>query len=196
MSASIPFTTETFRPLCIKGNDTTDAPTEFDLCAVGGPGRARLKSIIVATHGLAEGGAWTPDVQESVIKAFETGAAVFAEGVTAVRNLTAPAVLCKKRGLIADIPPGLDPTSQIPIKTGFEYSMICGFWPVLSYELALAVARISAQSEIDPRFFDWLSTLLESHTSPLGTVAPVPKRRARSGIAGSRTRRANAVPAT
>lgn len=195
MSASFKFGTETFRPLCLPGNSKAEErgekPTEFDLVAVGGASRARLKSLLIATSGLAATGNWTPEVQDAVIRAFETGPAVFAEGVTRIRELTAPAALCLKVGLLRELPAGLHPDSQVPITTGFEFAQIAGHWPILAYEIALAIARISDQADIDPRFFDWLSTSLGLPGTALGTVGRVESGRKRSGTAGKSTRTAS-----
>jgi hypothetical protein len=189
MSAAIPFSRETYRPLCIKGNATSESPTEFDLQAVGGASRARLKSIIIATSGLEHQGDWSPAVQEAVIKAFETGASVFAEGVTKIRGLTAPAALFQRVGLVVDLPKGLDPESQIPVTNGVEYSALCGYWPILSFELAMALARVSKQAEIDSRFFPYLWTSLGLPGIPPGTAPSATMPHDADATAGSRTRK-------
>jgi hypothetical protein len=187
MSAQIPFSKETFRPLCVKGNAKAEAPTEFDICAVGGANRARLKSIIIASSGLAQGGDWSPSVQDAVIKAFETGGGVFSAGVTSIRGLTAPAALFVTVGLLAELPKGVTPEAQIPITNGIEFAQLCGYWPILAFEVALAIARISGQAEIDPRFFVWLSTSLGMPEIPAGIAAPVERTRGRKGTAASKT---------
>jgi hypothetical protein len=186
MPATIPFSDETFRPICPLNNDKSEQPVEFDICAVGGPSRARLKSIILATTGLASTTGWTPEVQESVIKAFETGAAVFADGITAIRGLSAPAGLLRKVGLIQELPKGVSVQSQIPITNGFEYSRVCGYWPILSFEVACAIARISGQAEVDPRFFAWLSTSLKTPTIAPGVVESAASSNSGSAIAAKR----------
>jgi len=193
MSATIPFANETFRPLCIKDNATATDPVEFELVAVGGVSRARLKSMIVATEGLSDArGAWSPAMQDSVIKAFAEGPGVFVEGVRGIRGLRVPLSLAAHVGIISEIPAGADPASEMPIVSGFEFSRVAGFWPILAFEIAMALARLSGQAEIDPRFFDWLSTsagLMPAKRR--GTAGPVGSRRAGNGIAGSGT-----VPAT
>jgi hypothetical protein len=189
MSHTIPFTEETFKPLCVKGNDTAENPVEFELCAVGGAAKARLKSMIIATSGLADLGEWSEAVQRSVIAAFETGAGVFAEGVTAVRGLKVPAALALKIGLIAEIPKGLDRKSEVAVLTGLEFSRVCGYWPILSFEVAMAIARISGQADIDPRFFGWLSTSLVKPATPGGTAARAEGIPGGNGTAASPTPR-------
>lgn len=193
MAATIPFHRETFRPICIQGNDTADNPVEFKISAVGGQGRARIKSILVASEGMLGDAGWSPAVQEAVIKAFETGAPAFAEGVQEVRGLTVPAALAQKVGLLAPgkLPQGLDEASQVPILTGSEFAAISGYWPVLAFEVAMAIARVSGQAEIDPRFFAWLSTSLGMQPTARGTANNARQRRERSGTAGSRTRKAS-----
>lgn len=187
MSVVIPFAEETFRPLCVKGNHEADNPVEFDLCAVGGAAKARLKSIVIATSGLSDIGSWTEEVQRSVIAAFETGAGVFAEGVVAVRGLKVPMALALKVGLVAEIPRGLDRKSEFPITTGYEFARICGYWPIMSFELAMQLSRISGQADIDPRFFDWLSTSLVKPGSRPGIVGPVDATPGAPATAASRT---------
>lgn len=188
MSTAFQYGTETFRPLCILGNKDADKPTEFDICAVGGPSRARLKSIIVATSGLIQKGEWSPDVQAAVISGFQTGAPLFVEAVSAIRELTAPAALCVKVGLMRELPKGMDPNSQVPITTGVEFAALAGHWPVLAYELAMAIARVSNQADIDPRFFDWLLSSVGTPTSPRGIAAPVERTRKSTGTAGKSMR--------
>lgn len=187
MSAQIPFSSETFRPISIINNDKAENPVEFDICAVGGPARAALKSVIVATGGLAATGNWSPDVQDAVIAAFKNGGQAFVDGVTKVRGLTAPAALCVKVGLLAELPKGMDENTQIPITNGLEYSRVAGYWPMLSFEVGMALARISGQAEIDPRFFAWLSISLGLPASPPGTAKRAERKRAPKGTAGSRT---------
>jgi hypothetical protein len=187
MPYEIPFHRETFRPICIPDNQDSPAPVEFEISAVGGPGRARLKSIIVATSGLAQDREWSEAVQQSVIASFEHGAPVFAEAVEAIRNLTVPGALAQKVGLI---PAGTPPPPSVPITSGAQFARVCGYFPLLAFEVALAIARLCAQAEVDPRFFAWLST-----SSPVGTppTPPTTARAARArpagaGTAGSRTR--------
>lgn len=182
MPAAFVFDSETFRPLCVKD----DQKPEFDIVAVGGSARARLKSIVLATSGLAQSREWSPDVQDAVIKAFETGAPVFAEGVTAIRYLTAPAKMLKHVGMIREYAPGIEDTTEIPVTRGYEFSMLCGFWPVLAYEIAMAIAKVSKQADIDPRFFDWLSISLGLPVNQSGTAGRVESEPGKSATADSR----------
>ena len=81
--------------------------------------------------------------------------------------------------------------TPIPIKSGYDFSRVCTFWPILAFEVAMAIAKISGNAEIDPRFFAWLSTsaaTATSKTSPT-TAARAAKRRKRKGIAGAKIRR-------
>lgn len=192
MAATIPFTQETFRPLCIKQNDVTETPVEFEISAVGGANRARLKSIMVASEGLEMLSKWTPEIQASVIAAFATGSGVFVDGVDAIRNLYVPAILAKRLGLIPELPnvKDGDPIPDWPITTGSAFAIVCGHWPILSLEVALAIARLSGQAEIDPRFFVWLSTSLGTPGSPRGIAESAQPKSRRNGTAGFRTPRA------
>jgi hypothetical protein len=194
---TIPFTEETFRPLCVPGNDTAENPVEFDLSAVGGDNKARLKSILMATSGLtAEQREWTPQVQDSVIAAFRTGGPVFADAVSAVRGLNAPVALAVKVGLLQEIPKGLDRQSLFPITTGYQFSRVCGYYPVLALELAMEITRISKQAEIDTRFFSSLSPSPTTPATPRGTAARATRKRSGCATADSKTKTADHPPAT
>lgn len=196
MSHTIPFAEKTIRPLCVKGNEGAESPVEFDICAVGGAAKARLRSMILATSGLAEMGEWTDAVQKQVIASFENGAGVFIEGITEIRGLKVAAALALRVGILSEIPKGLDRKSDIPISTGFHFSKICGFWPILSFEIAMAIAEISGQAEIDPRFFGWLGTSLGRPAAPSGIAGPAAATRAANETAGSKTRRGRNLRST
>lgn len=191
MPSEIPFHESTYRPLCLKGNKDADHPVEFDINAVGGPSRARLKSIIMATAGLAQGMDWSPATQDSVIAAFQTGGPVFSDGVSAIRNLTAPAALCLKAGLLTELPPGTTRQSQIPIVTGREFAAICGYMPILAFEVAMEISKLCGRAEVDPAFFDSFGISLGLATSPIapGSAGSATSASAVSATAASRIRR-------
>ncbi len=188
MSVSIPFTQETYRPLCVTGNDTATDPVVFELQAVGGVNKARLKSMLIASAGLDEGAAWSPEVQEAVIKSFETGPGVFVEGVRRISGLTVPARMALAVGIMPSLD-GVDPETQIPIKSGYDFSKVSGFWPILAFEIACELSKISGQAEIDPRFFDSLFTSLGISRIPRGTAERVRRARKSAGTAAAKTRK-------
>lgn len=194
MPFEIPFHQETFTPLCIKDNLIAERPVTFEISSVGGPGRARLKSMIKATMGLEDDGkgTWTEENQDSVIACFKGGNVVFTEGVTRITQLTVPAKLARKVGL----KPARDETEAVAITTGEEFSLVCDYMPILAFEVAMAIAKVSEQGEIDPRFFGWFFTLPGMPVMPPGTAVRARKRRERSATAGSRTSTAATAPAT
>lgn len=197
MAHVIPFSFETFKPISIKGNLEDPKPVEFELEAVGGSDRARLRAIILASEGMTAGSAaWTPEVQAAVVAAFDTGAAAFRAGVRSVRNLSATAAHAVRVGIL---PPDavrcpqypnakIEPDALVPILTGSEFAAVAGFFPLLAFEVAIAIARLSGQSEIDPRFFDWLSTsYVQQRERPRarGSARRARRSAARSGTAAS-----------
>lgn len=188
----IPYHRDTFRPVndLLPGNETSDNPVEFELVPAAGSDLARIKSVIYATLGLVQGDAWTPDVQEGVIRAFETGAAAFANTVEAVRGLTIPAALAKRVGIIQELPnhvlpgsstPVPNPEAPIPVVSGLAFSKICGFVPAMALHVAMKVAELSGKTEaIDPRFFGQPSGSGGPGTAgPTNTTAGSAQRRSR-----------------
>lgn len=165
MAHQIPYHTDTFRPVSdvIPGNETADNPVEFDLVPAEGPDLARLKSVVFAAAGLTQESSWTPDVQEAVIKAFETGAMAFVNTVEAIRGLTIPAAMAKRVGIITELPthvpegttaPVPNPKAPIPVLHGLSFSKICGFVPLMAFHVAMRLVDLSNKAEaIDPRFF-------------------------------------------
>lgn len=165
MSYQIPYHRTTFRPVndLLPGNQDTDNPVEFDLAPAAGADLARIKSVVYATLGLVQGDAWTPDVQEAVIRAFDTGAPAFVNTVEAIRGLTIPAALALRVGIIQElpkhVPPGKsslepNPEAPVPVVSGLGFSKICGFVPAMALHVAMQIAEISQKTEaVDPRFF-------------------------------------------
>jgi len=164
----IPYTGKTFTPgsTTIQGNETDPNPVQFDIVPAWGADQARVKSIVFATLGLVQTSDWTPSVQQGVIAAFETGAPVFVDTVKAIRNLSVPAALALRAGLIAKLPTKVreagggiepDPDAPVPIETGRDFSRICGHPNILAlaYQVACEIAAIGdkASQEVDPRFF-------------------------------------------
>ena len=165
MSHQIPYATDTFRPVSdlIPGNETANNPVEFDLVPAEGSDLARLKSVMFAAAGLVNTSTWTPEMQEAVIRAFETGAPAFVNKVEAVRGLTVPARLAKRVGIIQELPthvpegttaPVPNPKAPVPVLHGLSFSKVCGFVPAMALHVAMKIVDLSAQAEaIDPRFF-------------------------------------------
>lgn len=146
----------------IPGNSTSSDPVEFDLCPAEGIDLARIKSILVSTAGIAGDTAWSPEVQEAVIKGFTIGAPAFVNTVEAVRGLTIPAVLAKRVGIIQEIPTHVAPgTTQVvpnfeaPIRivNGLQFSAIAGFESTLAMFVASEITKLSQLTSVDQRLF-------------------------------------------
>lgn len=201
MALHIPYHRKTFRPVndVVAGNDHSDNPVEFDLAPAEGSELARIKSVIVAAAGLVDPGDWTKTMQDGVISAFETAAPAFVNTVEAIRGLTVPAALAKRVGIIGDIPKTVpqgqtearpDANAPIPILTGYQFSRICGFVPAMSLHVALEIAALSQQTEVDPRLFVQPSGsggpgTLQRTPSTAGNARSGPRRR---GTAARRKR--------
>lgn len=165
MSHQIPYSTDTFRPVSdlIPGNETNENPVEFDLVPAEGADLARLKSIMFASAGLVNTSTWTPEMQEAVIRAFETGKAAFIQTIEAIRGLTIPAALAKRVGIIQELPthvpegttsPVPNPKAPVPVLHGLSFAKICGFVPAMALHVAMKIVDLSGKAEaIDPRFF-------------------------------------------
>lgn len=182
----VPYHRDTYRipDVFIPGNSTSDNPTEFDLVPAWGADWARVKSIIVATTGLATTEEWSADMQKTVIAAFETGGTAFINTVTAVRGLTIPAAMAIRAGIIEpkDYNPE-QPDAKIPITSGLTFSRVCGALPTIALMVASKIAQLSNKAEIDGRFFVQPSgsggTGIKKRTRSNATSAPrTPRRRA------------------
>ncbi len=193
MAHTIPFHQVTFRPkLAIKGNDESPTPVEFEISAAGGPDRARVKSLMYASSRvlLSRASQWTPEVHASVLKGFEVGGAVFERTVDAVRNLTVPASMALKAGVLASLAPGRGAETPVPITTGQDFAKIAGYCPILAFEVLTQILRLSDEGEIDLRFFDSLITSLATPTGQSGSAAT-----AKSGSGGNATAAGPTPPA-
>jgi hypothetical protein len=181
MAYHLPFKGDTFRPLndVIPGNETDPNPVEFDIVPAEGPDLARLKSIIFADLGLIQDGNWDPSTQESVIRAFETGAPVFIRTVEAIRGLTIPKRLARKVGIVPPLADGQvdpDPQEPVPVLNGLAFTKVCGYMAALALHVAFKITSLSASLEIDPRFFG----------QPSGSPGPAKPRRTRGSAKRAR----------
>jgi hypothetical protein len=166
MALHLTYATKTYRPpnAVVPGNADAMAPVEFDLTPAEGADLARIKSILIGTAGLVADMPWTADAQQIVVSSFQHGAPAFVATVKAVRGLTVPAEMALRVGLVLekDVPahvvtPGAAPVpnlqAPIPVRTGFEFSRICGFVSSLAMVVANEIVQLSNETGIDPRFF-------------------------------------------
>ncbi len=153
---TVPYSTDTLKAPdeIIPGNSVADAPVEYDIAPAWGADLARLKSIVIASTGLTSDDTWTPQLQESVIKAFETGARAFVNTVPAIRNLYVPARMALRAGVIGRLSPGMNLDSQVPVINGTQFSAIAGAVAGQAFWLAMKIISLSNQQEVDPRFFE------------------------------------------
>ncbi len=180
----IPFNQTTFRPKSIPGNDTADKPVEFTLSQIGGADLMRLRGLIYATTGFAHLRLWNKDVNANVIDAFREAPTFFARGIDAIANLSVPYAMALKSGFAPDVKHGDEPPESVAVKTGQQFAAVSGHVIPLSFEVAMEIARLSTESEIDTRFFDLVSGSPGSKASPSGTAHRAPKPRKRGGTAG------------
>jgi hypothetical protein len=202
MAWHVPYTRHTFRPVndILPGNEHADHPVEFDIVPAWGGDLARIKSIVFASTGLIQERVWSPDVQEAVIKAFDTGGPAFIDTVTAVRGLTIPSIMAVRAGLILDPPTKVLENGQtVPdhdaphaILNGLAFSRICGALPAMALHVASEIAKISDKAEqaMDPRFFKQPSGSSSAATGAKGrgsnaTTARRTSRRRGTAASGS-----------
>lgn len=166
MALQLVYATKTYRPpnAVIPGNEESTTPVEFDLAPPEGQDLARIKSAALGLGGISVDIPWTAEAQQAVTAALQGGALAFVNTVRAVRNLTVPAGMAVRVGLLAakDVPqhvpvPGQPPVpdheAPIPIRTGAEFSRICSFVPPLAMMVANEIADLATATGIDPRFF-------------------------------------------
>lgn len=188
---------DTFRPQV--GNDSTENPLEFDIVPAWGADLARVKSIVYSSMGLSQDQDWSPETQRAVGAAFEGGAVMFVNTVTAIRGLTVPAAMALRAGLIIELPfrvapgqsePQPDPQAPIPVTTGLQFSKLAGALVVIAFEVAMAIGKLSDRANLDPRFFGRPSgsggrgPANQEATTTAGTA---PRGRKNSGTAGRRS---------
>lgn len=164
MAHHIPYTeaTITAPDFLVSGNEANDAPVQFVIAPAEGLDRARIRSIVGAVEGLSTTIGWAPRIQEAVQSAFRTSRGLFVNTIVEVRNLTAPAALAKRVGIITEIPmrPSAsdgalapDPQSPIAITTGAHFDLVAPFLLALGVWVALEIDRLSSSAAIDARFF-------------------------------------------
>lgn len=165
MAYQLTYKRDTYKPSnkVIPGNETDSNPVEFDLAPAEGPDLARIKSLLIATSGIVGNVNWSPEAQDAVIKAFETGGPAFVNTIERVRGFTVPAAMAKRAGLILDMPthvpegktaPEPNFNAPIAIVTGLDFSRVCGFCPVLGMMVAGEIVKLTQKTEVDTRFFE------------------------------------------
>jgi len=194
MAYHVPYETDTVFPPndLVAGNETSDSRVEFDIVPAWGSDLARIKSIVYAASGLAQWRDWTPQMQESVIAAFDSGAPAFQNTVTTIRNLSIPSIMAKRAGLILEVPSKVDETSGqiVPdpkapyqVLTGLAFSMVVGALPAMGLFVASKIVDLSNKAEADPRLFGQPSgsggpaTASRKKGSTAGTARPTSRRR-------------------
>ena len=166
MAYQVPYTRDTFRipNTVIPGNEQSDNPVEFDLAPAWGSDMARIRSMIQATVGLVTENGWTPEIQDSVLKSFDTGAGAFVNTVEAIRGLTIPAAAAVRAGLLDKVPTHVPagkteavpyPDAPFAITDGVAFSRVAGGMTVLALIVAMKIADLSqtAEKALDPRLF-------------------------------------------
>jgi hypothetical protein len=166
MAHQIPYHGDRYQPPneVIPGNATSDSPVIFHLNAAWGADLARIRSVIQAIGGLADMTTWTPEQQDTVLKAFESAAGAFQNTVARIEGLTVPAAMALRAGLLTELPkrvpagggePQPDPDAPIPVTNGLAFGRIWAAPPVLPMALVVAmkIGELGTEAQIDPRFF-------------------------------------------
>lgn len=187
---TIPFHETTYTPKSIPGNETADKPVTFTLSQVGGPDLMRLRGLVYATAGFAHLNGWNKDVQANVLDAFRESPTFFVRGIDAIANLSVPAALARKVGLSTEGKDG-DLLETVPIKNGVQFAAISGHVIPLAFEIAMQIATLSSDAEIDTRFFGLASGSKGSRTTPSGSARPVRQPRKSAATAAGATPKAN-----
>lgn len=203
MAQHIPFNSVTFRPTVFKDNDTSPQPVEFELSQVDSAEQLRLKGMLFALASLAAAGVrdpktglvpvpWTPELEQASTAALRAGRTVFEQGVDAVRNLTVPARLAVKAGILASLPENLPADQAVPIATGEHFGKVAAFLPTLAFEVAQKIADLCDEGYIDPRFFEPRSISPGTPVAPNGSARPARHRPGRTATAAGDRRKAAA----
>lgn len=191
MAHHIPFHQDTFRPKFIAGNDRSDTPVEFDLSALGAPDQVRLKGLIYASVALGSRPGWDAQIEAGMIDAFQKAPEVFINGVDAVRNLTVPAAMAVKAGVLAELPANLPKDHPVPIVTGKDFARVSVFMPTLAFEVAHRLEQLCDESYIDPRLFEPPSTSPGTPAAPNGSARRARHRPGRTATAAGDRRTAS-----
>lgn len=193
MSYVIPFHRDVFTPKTIHDNETSDAPTTFELSMAVGADQARLKSILWATGAIAGwlngSEAWSPEMQASTIECFKTGPQLFINCVAAIANLSAPAALCRRVGI--SVPEKAKDGDAIPITNGTTFSRVAPYLPNLALEVAFAIQQLTAKGSVDGRFFEQPSGSAETPGNLNGSATSARPTNDGAATAASATRTAS-----
>lgn len=182
---TIPFHEETFTPTSIPGNDTADKPVTFTLSQIGGADLMRLRGLVYATAGFAHLNGWNKDIQANVLDAFREAPTFFVRGIDKVSGLSVPFALASKAGIAPDLKPGESAPGTVLIQTGTQFAAISPYVITLAFEVAMAIAKLSADAEIDPRFFGLGSGSRASNATRSGSAHRARRPRAPRGTAGN-----------
>ena len=166
----IPFNQTTYRPESIPGNATADKPVEFTLSQVGGQDLIKLKGLVYATSVLAHAHTWQKEMSAAAMDAFQQAPTFFVRGIDAITNLSVPLALARKAQIAPIVPEGVDAPETVPIKNGTQFAAISPYVLALAFEVAMQIAKLSSDSEIDPRFFGPGSGSPRGATTPSGSA--------------------------
>ncbi len=181
----IPFNQATFRPLSIPGNATADKPVEFTLSQVGGQDLIKLKGLVYATSVLAHANAWQKEMSAAAMDAFQQAPTFFVRGIDGINNLTVPMALAKKAQIAPIVQEGAEPPETVAIKNGTQFAAVSPYVLALAFEVAMQIATLSSDSEIDPRFFGQGSGSPRANVIPSGTARGAKRPRKPRGTAAS-----------
>lgn len=152
------YETKTIRP--VAGQDGPDA-VEVDIAPAWGADIARIKSVMVSCLGLT-GEDWSPEAQAAVIASFDTSAKAFESTILAIRHFTVPAAMALRAGLLAPdrvptriVNGSVQPDLQAPVAVsdGKAYAKVAGAFLGISLSIAMEIATLSAEVQVDERFF-------------------------------------------
>lgn len=188
---TIPFNQTTYRPESIPGNATADKPVEFSLSQVGGQDLIKLKGLVYATSVLAHAHTWQKEMSAAAMDAFQQSPTFFIRGIDGIANLTVPLALAKKAQIAPIVPDGVDEPESVAIKNGTQFAAISPYVLALAFEIAMQIAKLSSDSEIDPRFFGQGSGSRRANPIPSGSAPRAARPRKPRGTAASATKTVN-----
>lgn len=188
---TIPFNQTTFRPLSIPGNATADKPVELELSQVGGQDLIKLKGLVYATSVLAHAHSWQKEMSAAAMDAFQQSPTFFVRGIDSISNLSVPLALAKKAQIAPIVPEGVEPPETVAIKNGTQFAAVSPYVLALAFEVAMQIAKLSSDSEIDPRFFGQGSGSPSGRTTPSGSATRARQPRKPRGTAAGATKTVN-----